>query len=122
MPSTRRRRREVRPIVNGRDPLTDVVPGGVGGSRYPRVGPRELLSQDGPLHATAPDHESAFIISLSDTLQAALATACRGGLTEAARAWSETDEHRGITADTALHVLVPLSGLADRAGSGQRRL
>ncbi|MGW2050281.1 hypothetical protein ACWCPF_34680 [Streptomyces sp. NPDC001858] len=48
---------EVRPIVNGRDLLAEVVPGGVGGTRYLGVGPRELLGQDGPLHATATPHE-----------------------------------------------------------------
>ncbi|MGW1673105.1 hypothetical protein [Streptomyces sp. NPDC002324] len=49
---------EVRPIVNGRDLLADVLPGGVGGSRYLGVGPRYLLGQDGPLHATATPHEA----------------------------------------------------------------
>ncbi|MFE2245511.1 hypothetical protein [Streptomyces lavendulae] len=48
---------EVRPIVNGRDLLADVFPGGVGGSRYAGVGPRYLLGRDGPLHATATPHE-----------------------------------------------------------------
>ncbi|WBP91044.1 hypothetical protein [Kitasatospora cathayae] len=49
---------EVRPIVNGRDLLADVFPGGVGGSRYLGVGPRYLLGRDGPLHATATPHET----------------------------------------------------------------
>ncbi|MEE1829819.1 hypothetical protein [Streptomyces sp. SP17KL33] len=49
---------EVRPIVNGRDLLAEVaVSGGVGGSRYLGVGPRDLLGQDGPLHATATPRE-----------------------------------------------------------------
>ncbi|GHC77671.1 hypothetical protein GCM10010309_50910 [Streptomyces violaceochromogenes] len=48
---------EVRPIVNGRDFLAEVVPGGVGGSRYLGVGPRDLLDHNGPLHATAMPHE-----------------------------------------------------------------
>ncbi|MER7672288.1 hypothetical protein ABTY61_28040 [Kitasatospora sp. NPDC096128] len=49
---------EVRPIVNGRDLLADVFPGGVGGSRYLGVGPRYLLGREGPLHATATPHET----------------------------------------------------------------
>ncbi|GAA2154903.1 hypothetical protein GCM10009760_54310 [Kitasatospora kazusensis] len=48
---------EVRPIVNGRDLLAEVVPGGVGGSRYLGVGPRYLLGRAGPLHTTATPHE-----------------------------------------------------------------
>ncbi|MEV7771262.1 hypothetical protein [Kitasatospora sp. NPDC086791] len=48
---------EVRPIVNGRDLLAEVVPGGVGGSRYLGGGPRYLSGPDGPLHATATPHE-----------------------------------------------------------------
>ncbi|MDX5564566.1 hypothetical protein PYK79_16095 [Streptomyces sp. ID05-04B] len=48
---------EVRPIVNGRDLLAEVLPGGVGGSRYLGAGPRRLLGQEGPLHATATPHE-----------------------------------------------------------------
>ncbi|WP_235033037.1 hypothetical protein [Streptomyces sp. WAC05374] len=47
----------VRPIVNGRDILTEVVPGGVGGSRYLGVSPRDLLGPDGLLHATVTPHE-----------------------------------------------------------------
>ncbi|MFE7711773.1 hypothetical protein ACFU6I_39835 [Streptomyces sp. NPDC057486] len=83
-------------------------------SRVPRAG--RLLS--------SPDHESAFIISLSDTLQEALASAAHDGLAEAAHAWAETDEVQayGITADTAREVLALLSGLAGRAGSACRRL
>ncbi|MFJ9933854.1 hypothetical protein ACIRSJ_12080 [Streptomyces virginiae] len=49
---------EVRPIVNGRDLLADVLPGGVGGSRYLGVGPSFLLGSDGPLAATATPHEA----------------------------------------------------------------
>ncbi|MFF4188900.1 hypothetical protein ACFYZ9_37470 [Streptomyces sp. NPDC001691] len=71
-----------------------------------------------------PEHESALIISLSDTLQEALASASDDGLPEAAHEWAGTDELQacGITADTALEVLFLLSGLAARASSGQRRL
>lgn len=49
---------EVRPLVNGRDLLADVFPGGVGGSRYLGVDPRYLLDRGGPLHATATPHEA----------------------------------------------------------------
>ncbi|MGW6912891.1 hypothetical protein ACWGB8_03555 [Kitasatospora sp. NPDC054939] len=48
---------EVRPIVNGRDLLAEVFPGGVGGSRYLGVSPRYLLGRHGPLHATATTRE-----------------------------------------------------------------
>ncbi|MFG3283245.1 hypothetical protein [Streptomyces sp. NPDC048111] len=73
---------------------------------------------------SSPDHESAFIISLSDTLQEALASASHQGLADAAAAWAETDELRasGVTGDTADEVLILLSTLAARAGAGQRRL
>ncbi|MDX3864939.1 transposase, partial [Streptomyces europaeiscabiei] len=83
-------------------------------SARPRAG--QLLS--------SPVHESAVIISLSDTLQEVLASASHDGLADAAAAWAETDELQayGITADIAREVLVLLSGLADRAASGRRRL
>ncbi|MFD9793733.1 hypothetical protein ACFWXK_22630 [Streptomyces sp. NPDC059070] len=81
-------------------------------SARPRAG--RLLS--------SPDHESAFIISLSDTLQEALASASHDGLADAAAAWAETDELRGCGIDAAREVLVLLSGLANRASSGRRRL
>ncbi|MGW4033136.1 hypothetical protein ACWEFL_28225 [Streptomyces sp. NPDC004838] len=73
---------------------------------------------------SSPDHESAFVLSVSDTLQEALASAAHDDLAGAAGAWAETDEMQayGFTADTAREVLVLLSGLAGRAGSGSRRL
>ncbi|MEU0970347.1 hypothetical protein ABZ357_34865 [Streptomyces sp. NPDC005917] len=78
-------------------------------SERPRSG--QLLS--------SPEAESAFIVSLSDTLQEALASATRASLTEAAGPWSETDEllQYGVTLETALDVLVQLAGLASRARS-----
>ncbi|MFI6642589.1 hypothetical protein [Streptomyces sp. NPDC050504] len=71
-----------------------------------------------------PEHESAFVISLSDTLRDALAAASRDGLAEAAGTWAETDELQayGITADGAREVLAQLSALAARASSGRLRL
>jgi hypothetical protein len=83
-------------------------------SERPRAG--QLLS--------SPDAESAGIVSVSDTLQEALASATHASLVDAAGLWSETDELRldGITSDTALEVLVLLSGLASRARSAGLRL
>jgi len=48
---------EVRPIVDGRDLLADVFPGGGGGPSYKGAAPRYLLGPDGPLHATATPHD-----------------------------------------------------------------
>lgn len=83
-------------------------------SERPRAG--QLLS--------SPEAESAGIVSVSDTLQEALASATHASLVDAAGHWSETDELRldGITSDTALEVLVLLSGLASRARSAGLRL
>ncbi|WP_223184537.1 hypothetical protein [Streptomyces sp. CBMA152] len=83
-------------------------------SKRPRSG--QLLS--------SPEAESAFIISVSDTLQEALATATRDSLVEAAGPWAETDELRGngVTVDTAAEVLALLAGLAGRARSSGMRL
>jgi len=83
-------------------------------SKRPRSG--QLLS--------SPDAESAFILSVSDTLQEALAAATHASLAETAGPWSETDELRqyGTTSDTALEVLLLLSGLASRARSTGLRL
>jgi hypothetical protein len=68
--------------------------------------------------------ESAFIVSVSDTLQEALASATHASLAEAAGPWSETDEPRqyAITAETATGMLDLLSGLASRARSAGCRL
>lgn len=73
---------------------------------------------------SSPEAESAFIVSVSDTLQEALASATHASLVEVAGPWSETDELReyGITSDTALEVLVLLCGLASRARSAGLRL
>ncbi|MEU5402248.1 hypothetical protein ABZ348_23465 [Streptomyces sp. NPDC005963] len=83
-------------------------------ARRPRAG--KLLS--------SPDAESAFIVSVSDTVQEALATATPAALIEAAGPWSETDELQtsGMDAEAALEVLVLLSALAGRAGSTGHRM
>ncbi|AXK34060.1 hypothetical protein DVA86_16725 [Streptomyces armeniacus] len=82
-------------------------------SERPRSG--QLLS--------SPEAE-AFVVSVSDTLQEALASATPASLAEAAGPWSETDELReyGVTAETATGVLDVLSGLAGRARSAGCRL
>lgn len=83
-------------------------------SQRPRSG--QLLS--------SPEAESAFIMSVSDTLWEALASATRTAPAEAAGRWSETDELRqhGVTAETAAEMVDLLSGLADRARSAGNRL
>ncbi|WP_329026954.1 hypothetical protein [Streptomyces sp. NBC_00690] len=83
-------------------------------SQRPRVG--QLLS--------SPDSESAFIMSVSDTVQEALASATPDALVEAAGPWSETDELQasGVDAERAVEALVLLSALAGRARSTGHRL
>ncbi|AVH60538.1 hypothetical protein [Streptomyces dengpaensis] len=73
---------------------------------------------------SSPDAASAFIVSVSDTLQEALASATHVSLAEAAGPWSETDELRqgGITSGTGLDVLVLLAALAGRARPAGLRL
>ncbi|MGY1502117.1 hypothetical protein ACW4TU_36970 [Streptomyces sp. QTS52] len=73
---------------------------------------------------SSPEAESAFIVSVSDTLQEALASATHVSLAEAAGPWSETDELRqyGLTTEAATGVLYLLSGLASRARSAGCRL
>ncbi|MFI6289517.1 hypothetical protein ACIBCM_33075 [Streptomyces sp. NPDC051018] len=73
---------------------------------------------------SSPEAESAFIVSVSDTLQEALAGAAGATLAEAAGPWSETDELRSseIAPETAAEVLVLLSELAGRARSAGHRL
>ncbi|MFJ6379271.1 hypothetical protein ACIQI7_04580 [Kitasatospora sp. NPDC092039] len=48
---------QVRPVVNGQDLLAEVLPGGVGGSRYMAADPRSLLGRAGALRATAAPRE-----------------------------------------------------------------
>ncbi|WP_116244482.1 hypothetical protein [Nocardiopsis sp. FIRDI 009] len=83
-------------------------------SARPRSG--ELLSD--------PEHGSAFVVSVSDSLQRALASASEDRLAEAAGPWADTEELRDdpSTADDLLEVLRPLAGLARRAEREGRRL
>ncbi|MFI6730945.1 hypothetical protein NRF20_09470 [Streptomyces sp. R-74717] len=96
------------------------------GQLLARTGAANLtaLAGGGPQTVSSPEAESAFIVSVSDTLQEALASATHASLAEAAGPWSETDELRqyGITAETATGVLDLLSGLASRALSAGCRL
>ncbi|MBT2424083.1 hypothetical protein J7F01_40595 [Streptomyces sp. ISL-22] len=73
---------------------------------------------------SSPEAESAFVVSVSDTLTEALASATPAVLAEAAGPWAETDELRqyGTTAEAATEVLGLLSGLARRARSAGCRL
>ncbi|MGW4233506.1 hypothetical protein ACWEF9_30320 [Streptomyces sp. NPDC004980] len=73
---------------------------------------------------SSPEADSAFIMSVSDTLQEALASATHDSLVEAAGPWSETEELQasGIDSETAGEALVLLSGLAGRARSADLRL
>ncbi|MFD4829011.1 hypothetical protein ACFWPV_03995 [Streptomyces uncialis] len=83
-------------------------------TRRPRSG--QLLS--------SPESESAFIMSVSDTLQEALASATPAALAEAAGPWSGTEELEasGYTSEDAGQALAQLAGLAGRAGADGRRM
>lgn len=80
----------------------------------PRAG--ELLS--------SPDADSAWVVSVSDTLQSRLAAASDDGLVSAAAQWSATDEP--VLADMDLQeatdVLEALAGLSRRAQASGERL
>ncbi|MEU5384716.1 hypothetical protein [Kitasatospora cineracea] len=64
-----------------------------------------------------PQHDEAFVVSLTDTLAEALAALPPDRLLPAATAWSATEELRldGATPDTAAATLHALSTLAHRA-------
>ena len=83
-------------------------------SRRPRSG--QLLS--------SPEAESAFVVSVSDTLRELLAAAAEDDLLRAAGPWSLTEELLTIGFDTesAVGVLAALAGLARRAQASGRRL
>ena len=80
----------------------------------PRSG--ELLS--------SPEAESAFVVSVSDTLCELLAVAAGDELARAAESWSLTDELRmnRVDAETTAGVLADLAGLARRAQASNWRL
>ncbi|WP_031079776.1 hypothetical protein [Streptomyces sp. NRRL S-118] len=83
------------------------------GCSYEEAGERprsgQLLSE--------PEDGPPFVVSLTDTLIDALATASADDLVRCAEAWSMTDELRqvGITGEATADVLEALAGLAQRA-------
>lgn len=81
-----------------------------------RPGSGQLLSD--------PEDNGAFVVSLTDTLTAALASASQEDLIRSAGPWSSTDELRqiGISVEAAAEVLEALAGLAQRAQASDQRL
>lgn len=73
---------------------------------------------------SSPDHEGAFVLSVSDTLADALVSTTQDDIASAAEAWSATDELRldGMDAETATAVVEALAGLAKRARADGLRL
>ncbi|MFJ9736610.1 hypothetical protein [Streptomyces sp. NPDC101166] len=71
-----------------------------------------------------PEEGGAFVVSLTDTLAAALASASQDDLDRFAEPWSKTDELRqtGISVESTTGVLQALAGLAQRAHTSGRRL
>ncbi|MFJ1758183.1 hypothetical protein [Kitasatospora sp. NPDC088134] len=71
-----------------------------------------------------PEDDGAFVVSLTDTLMAALASAAQDDLVRFAEPWSRTDELRqlGIDVEGAVGVLESLAGLARRARASRQRL
>lgn len=83
-------------------------------SERPRSG--QLLSE--------PEDGPPFVVSLTDTLIDALATASQDDLIRFAEPWSMTDELRqiGISAEATANVLEALAGLAQRAQASDQLL
>ncbi|MER5719024.1 hypothetical protein [Streptomyces sp. NPDC002132] len=83
-------------------------------SGRPRSG--QLLSE--------PEEGGALVVSLTDTLAAALASASQDDLVRFAEPWSKTDELRqtGVSVESAIGCLQALAGLAQRAHASGRRL
>ncbi|POX62788.1 hypothetical protein C3492_13920 [Streptomyces sp. Ru62] len=81
---------------------------------HPRSG--QLLSE--------PEDGPPFVVSLSDTLTGALATATQDDLVRFAGPWSMTDELRqmGISVEDTAAVLEALAALAQRAQASDQRL
>ncbi|MEV5842223.1 hypothetical protein AB0M32_09635 [Streptomyces sp. NPDC051985] len=82
-------------------------------SSHPRSG--QVLSD--------PQGEGAFVVRLTDTLTAALASASQDDLLRFAEPWSKTDEleQLGMSVEVTAEILEELAGLAQRAqASGQR--
>lgn len=83
-------------------------------SERPRSG--QLLSE--------PEDGPPFVVSLTETLIEALATASPDDLVRSAEPWSMTDELRqiGIRVEVTADVLEALAGLAQRARASDQRL
>jgi hypothetical protein len=73
---------------------------------------------------STPEEGAAFVVSLTDTLTAALASASRDDLVRFAEPWSKTDELQqiGISVEFTAGVLEALAGLAQRARTSGQRL
>ncbi|MFD5556120.1 hypothetical protein ACFWIA_20055 [Streptomyces sp. NPDC127068] len=73
---------------------------------------------------SSPEAEDAFVVSVSGTLQEALASATPPSLSEAAGPWCASDELQdlGTTPEEATEVLERLAGLAGRARATSSRL
>ncbi|MGW2823099.1 hypothetical protein ACWC24_19240 [Streptomyces sp. NPDC001443] len=71
-----------------------------------------------------PEGDGAFVVSLTDTLTAALASAAQDDLVRFAEPWSKTDELRRweISVEATAGILEALTGLAQRAQASGRRL
>ncbi|MFD7324770.1 hypothetical protein ACFV9D_27385 [Streptomyces sp. NPDC059875] len=71
-----------------------------------------------------PEDGPPFVVSLTDTLIDALATASQDDLVRFAKLWSMTEELRqiGIGAEVTADVLEALAGLAQRAQASDQRL
>ncbi|MFJ9901015.1 hypothetical protein ACIQPR_47690 [Streptomyces sp. NPDC091280] len=71
-----------------------------------------------------PQGEGAFVVSLRDTLTAALASASQDDLLRFAEPWSRTDEleQLGMSVEVTAEILEVLAGLARRAQASSERL
>ncbi|HEX3966231.1 MAG TPA: hypothetical protein VHZ03_57905 [Trebonia sp.] len=68
------------------------------------------------------DDDGPWVIAVSAALQAALATASSGQLTQADIPWTQTEEFRWAAPSSMLWVIEELAGLARRATAKGERL
>ncbi|MGW4196242.1 hypothetical protein [Streptomyces sp. NPDC005004] len=78
----------------------------------------------GRLLSEPAEEGGSFVVSLTDTLTTALASASRDDLARCAEPWSKTDELRqlGMSVEVTAGVLEALAGLARRAHASGRHL
>ncbi|MET9694158.1 hypothetical protein ABZY81_38000 [Streptomyces sp. NPDC006514] len=90
------------------------------GCRYEEAGERPRSGQV----LSEPEEGPPFVVSLTDTLIDALATASPDDLVRCAEPWSMTDElqQNGIGVEATAEVLEALAGLAQRARASDQRL